>query len=423
MMQYAKVRVENAMITVNLLAWKNIRRKMFRSLAIAAGVAAVTGTLFFVTSVMRSVQSSLNRNASRLGADLMVVPMGQRQALQESLSTGKPIAFTMPRLSLVALKKVTLLHRDLKKKIPVIENATVQLFHLAASSGCCDLPGKMLIGFEPDHDFTVTPWLGRGESHVLQPGEVLVGNAIPHQKNYKIQLFNTMFTVAGKLEATGNGYFDEAIFLPLAELQQLIRAASTSENSGQEGLAEELISVILVRTTPLFPVRRVARQIERDVPGTQVILSEEVHTSMGRQMFMLLRGVVLTSAVLWVISFLIIAVIFSMIINERIWEMGVLRAMGANRLTIFRLTISEASILSCAGGIIGIVGGGVVLFTFKGIIENSFALPYQWAQPLQFVLLAFVCLLLGVFTGVCAALLPAARNSLREPAEAIARGQ
>jgi hypothetical protein len=36
----------------------------------------------------------------------------------------------------------------------------------------------------------------------------------------------------------------------------------------------------------------------------------------------------------------IIVVIFSMIVNQRIREMGLLRAMGARRETIFRLTIT-----------------------------------------------------------------------------------
>jgi putative ABC transport system permease protein len=410
------------MITLNRLAWKNIVHNLFRSMGIVLAVAAVTGTLFFVTSIMRSVESSLSRNASRLGSDLIVVPRGHRKQFQETLKTGKPVVFAMDRSVLDELKTVSIMHGKLKKEIPVVEDVTEQLFYRTSSSGCCDLIGTMLIGFDPEHDFTVLPWLDVSGVRTITRGEVLVGSSIPHLKGYTMQLFDEKFTVAGKLESTGSRYFDEAVFLTLTDLRKLIQKGDVEEYSGKKPV-DEVLSVALVRTTPLFRVRRIARHVERYVKGVQVIISEEVHTSMGRQIFMLLRAVLIVSAALWIIFFLIIAVVFSMIVNERIWEMGVLRAMGANRLVIFRLTITEASILSFAGGCVGILTGGGVLYLFKEIIENSFAIPYQWAEPKQFVFLTFICLALGLVTGIAAALMPAIRTSLMEPATAIASGE
>lgn len=411
------------MLTLNRLAWKNIRHNLVRSICIIMAVTAVTGTLFFVTSIIRSVQLSLNRNASRLGVDLIVVPFGERQEFKKTLATGDPSFFMMSRSVLDELKTVTIMHNELKKEMPVVEDATEQLFYRTSSSGCCDLPGRMLIGFDPRHDFTVLPWIDASGVRMISDGEILVGNRIPHQKGFRMQLFNKMFMVAGKLEATGNRYFDEAIFLTLADLKKLIRSDESSIKHFGDRSLEEVLSVALVRTSPLFKVRRIARHVERYVKNVQVIISEEVNTSMGRQIFMLMRALLIASGALWVVFFMIIAVVFSMIVNERVWEMGVLRAMGASRLVIFRLTITEGFVLSFIGGCMGILTGGIVLYFFKGMIENSLSIPYQWAEPGQFLLLAMLCLLLGVLTGIAAALAPAIRTSLLEPATAVARGE
>jgi putative ABC transport system permease protein len=104
-----------------------------------------------------------------------------------------------------------------------------------------------------------------------------------------------------------------------------------------------------------------------------------------------------------------------MIVNERIREMGLLRAMGAQRKTIFRLTIIEASMLSFAGSSLGIIVGGAMFFGLKNHIETSFAIPFQRPEIFNFSLLVLFCMGLGVVTGVCAALLPAIRSSCMDP--------
>jgi putative ABC transport system permease protein len=228
--------------------------------------------------------------------------------------------------------------------------------------------------------------------------------------------------VKDKLEASGNTFLDNAIFMSHGDLQDLmVKSAAPLPDNLNWG--QGIISAILVRTNPIFENQRVANQIGHDVKGVKAIVAKQVQTSVGKQIFMLLRAVFLAGGVLWVIAFLLIAVIFSMIVNERIREIGLLRAMGAQRKTIFRLIVSEAFILSLAGGGLGIISGGFLLFGLKSYIEASFAIPFLWPGVGHLCLLIIICLALGILTGVSAALLPAIRCSNMEPRTALTKGE
>jgi putative ABC transport system permease protein len=411
------------MISLAGLARKNIRHNLFRSIAIVLGVAAATGTIFSVSAVMQSVKTSLTRNADRLGSDLIVVPWEYKTKAEAAWADGTPITFYMPGSVLGEINKVEKFHPKLKRKAKVVENASPQLFYLSSEAGCCDLGNKLLVGFKPDNDFSVLPWLKNGTNRSIKSGEVLVGGNLPQQQGFRIQLFNRVFAVAGKLEASGNAFFDNSIFMVYDDLKDLMikSSAPLPDNLSWE---QEIVSAIMVRTSPLFSTQVIANQIGHDVKSLAVkgIVTKQVQTSIGKQIFMLLRAVFLAGCVLWIISFLLIAIIFSMIVNERMREMGLLRAMGAKRSTIFRLTVTEASLLSFGGGSLGIIIGGAMFFALRNHIETSFAIPFQWPGGSQFALLIVVCLGLGVLTGVCAALLPAIRCSLMDPDKALLKG-
>lgn len=99
--------------SLSTLAYKNIRRKFFRSVAIAAAVMVVAATLFSVTTVMDSVETSLARGTKRLGADLMVVPANSESKAMASLLAGEPSTYYMDRGIEDKIKKITGL-----KKLP-----------------------------------------------------------------------------------------------------------------------------------------------------------------------------------------------------------------------------------------------------------------------------------------------------------------
>lgn len=402
------------------IAQKNLRRKLFRSLAITLSVTVVAATLFAVTTIMDSVELSLKRGTQRLGADIMVVPADAETDAKAVLLAGQPTTFYMDK--------------SIEEKIRNIEGvdrAASQIFLETAQYKCCDVADMLLIGFDPENDFTITPWLSEKLKRSLDVKEVIMGRTISaFNVGFIIQLYGLDFKVAGMLEETGMSFIDDSIFMPYKSMQNIIENSEKNQKkSGKKStvkavdLMKDQISTVLVQVKPEIAANRVALYIESQVEGVKALVSEQIISSVRKQLFILLRSILSISVILWVMSLLLIGVVFSMIVNERRRELGMLRAMGAKKKHVFGLIISEAAVLSLFGGIIGIGVGSVALHFLKSTIQATLNIPYLWPSVTDFAWLIVVCLAMALFTGVGAALFPALRATFVEPYSAIRGGE
>jgi putative ABC transport system permease protein len=106
-----------------------------------------------------------------------------------------------------------------------------------------------------------------------------------------------------------------------------------------------------------------------------------------------------------------ILTIMTIAVSERISEIGLLRALGAERRTVFQLFLCEALALSAVGGICGVLLGMSIVQILNVAIP---ALPVQMAW--LYIAIAFiVSLVIGIVAGV----LPAMKASRLEPLEAL----
>ncbi len=103
--------------------------------------------------------------------------------------------------------------------------------------------------------------------------------------------------------------------------------------------------------------------------------------------------------------------IMSIAVNERIHEVGLLRALGASRAQVSFLFLLEAAILSGLGGIAGMVLGFGLGFLVHFAVP-SIPVTIAW----EYVALA---LLIAVATGVLAGIFPARRAAALPPVEAL----
>ncbi len=394
------------------IAKKNLRRKIFRSLAIAISVAVVAGTLFSITTIMNSVETSLRKGTERLGADIMVVPETAESQAKTALLAGEPSIFYMDRVI-----------EDKIRGIEGVNRVSSQLFLESSKYECCDVADMLMIGFDPKNDFTIIPWLTNELKKPLSNNEAIMGRSLTaYAVGSKITFYGTDLTIAGMLEETGMKFIDNSIFMPYKALRQI---AEDSKKKGMETVNIPLnkISTVLVQVDTEISAARVAIFIEHEIDGVKAIVSEQVIAAVRKQLFILLRSILSISIILWIMAMLLIGVVFSMIVNERQREIGLLRAMGAKKNSVFKLIMTEASALSLVGGMVGISGGGIFLYTFRGFIRSSLDIPYLWPSLSQFSVLIGICLALSLLTGTLAALYPAIRSMTMEPYDAIRRGE
>jgi len=120
------------------------------------------------------------------------------------------------------------------------------------------------------------------------------------------------------------------------------------------------------------------------------------------------------SVILWVLAVIVLAAVFSGLIHERKKEFALLRIIGAARLRLVGIVLSESSLAGIAGGIAGIILAGITVFPFANLISARLGLPYLDASFVNIVLLILFCLIISALSGTIASLYSALKISKAE---------
>ena len=403
--------VNSKRITLFSLAIKNLTRKPFRTIALITAVTLATGTLFASTIGIKSVMNSLALGVSRLGADIIVVPRGYEDTVRTVIIAGKPALFYMDKTVV-----------DRVRAVEGVSAASPQYFFKSARYPCCDVLDVLLVAFDPATDFTLRPWLEQHSRRPFTADDVLVGMEIPFMVGDTITFFGKPLNVTGTLESTGMDFIDHTVFLSFEAAYDMARVSTVK---AQERLIidKNRVSTVLVRVAPNTSSRRAAIFIEYEIPGVKAVVADEIIGQVKKQLSLLFKTLLGVSALLWGMTILLIGIVFSMIVNERQRELGILRALGAKRSALFTTLMTEAFLVSCAGGLTGLAASGLFLYRIKEMVKSSLDLPYLWPDARSVMGTAVICLLVAVITGFITALAPVVRSARREPYDAIRQGE
>jgi putative ABC transport system permease protein len=110
-----------------------------------------------------------------------------------------------------------------------------------------------------------------------------------------------------------------------------------------------------------------------------------------------------------------------MVAHERQREIGLLKAMGAQRKVIFFLVIAESLVLATIGGIAG-VGISLIAFSLmnmQGLLNSALQVSFRMPVPADIGQIAGLALFAVIAIGSIASLWPAYRSSTMNPYDAI----
>jgi putative ABC transport system permease protein len=148
------------------------------------------------------------------------------------------------------------------------------------------------------------------------------------------------------------------------------------------------------------------------VPGIQIVTMGEVMNSISN---------LAASARALSLSIVLIAVLISavgvmnsilMAVFERTQEIGMMRAVGASRWDIFRIILTETTILALCGGLAGIVLSTLGARLIEVFVPSGDLIRFDPVTALGSVAFIFVI-------GLCAGIYPAVKASNINPVEAI----
>ncbi len=406
-------------INLFYIARRNLRRKWFRSLALILAVTIASGALFASVLMMESVGRGAEISTSMLGADVMVVPVGYEAQARASLLAGEPNKFYMSRSV-----------EDEVKKVPGVAQTSVQVFAETAAFPCCGFQKSFLIGFDPSTDFTVMKWVGESLDRPFGKDDAILGFSLAALPGFKTYVHGHELTVWGKLRQSGINYFDRSLFIPIETLYNIAEESQRKAKEGKEIAPLEIergqISVVLVKAEEDISPDVLEVRIEGRIPGVIAIPMPRVLHTVRAQMATLFGSLTILVAVLWVANTLMVGAIFTTIVSERRKELGILRAVGANRRHVFGLILAEAAFLTALGGILGIVMGGALFYAYKGIVTSSFSalkIPYIWPSSVHVLLISVFTFLSALAMGIVGALYPAYTSAKLDPYNAIRTGE
>jgi putative ABC transport system permease protein len=390
------------------IALRNIRGNPVKSLTIFLCVFGVAAFFVAMTLIIGGAQTSLDRGLKRLGADIVVLPQGAEAKVESAILMGKPTQVWMSEGFLAEIAAVD--------GIAAL-SSQVYLQSLFGAH-CCVVSEMFMVVIDSETDFTVTPWLEDNLGRGLKLGEVIGGTYVflPEGEKF-IKLYGYNLDLVGTLEPTGIG-LDQTLFMTL-ETAQAMAASSVTTAERPLVIPSGQISSIMVKVAEDVNPHSVALAIEESIAGIVPIESPNLFGSFREQILGLLSGFVVLSVVAWMVSGVLIGLVFSMATHERRREIAVLRALGFTKMKVFRFLWVEAALIAMAAAASGITLSALGITFLRDFIAGSLGMPFLFPSAGSFLAMAALALGVSLLTVTAAVFLPAYRVSQQEPAIAM----
>jgi putative ABC transport system permease protein len=229
------------------------------------------------------------------------------------------------------------------------------------------------------------------------------------------EITRAQFKVAGVYKISNSMYEQMNVFVRKSDLTRLI---GMDNDSGHE------IAVLLEDDRTYNDVRDKLsdRYNNLDVKSWKELMPEVslIEESMDISMYLIL-GIILFALLFGIINTMLMAVL------ERVKELGMLMAIGMNKIRVFIMIMLETLMLAFTGSIIGIILGYVftVLLMKTGIDLSAWSEAYERLgmdtviYPVPDLLIAVKVTIMVFITGLIAAVYPAIKALKLKPAEAL----
>jgi len=389
------------------LALRALTMHRLRTLLTALGTGVGVAVVVLLTSIGEGLYDFIEHEATRFGTHFLVINPGKNETFGGppglSTNTVRPLtlddALAIRRLdSVVAVAPAVMGLAEVERQ-GVKRNVTAlgtgpelpEIFSFEVASG----------RFLPDEDFLAARPLAvlgsKLKNELFGAGSALGAH---------IRVSGQRFRVIGVLADAGTtvGFdLNDMVYVPVKHTMEIYNVLGLQE--------------IDVR----YREDRPAAEVEGDI--TRLLTarhgSEDFEITTQDQMLNTMRGILgtITGAVaaLGGISLLVggvgIFTIMTIAIQERIFEIGLLRSLGARRREVRRLFLSEALALGAAGGLLGLVLGQLAAWLLGALAP---AVPVSVSVPY-----AAAALLIAVLIGMLAGVAPAVRAARMNPVRAL----
>lgn len=388
-------------------ALKNLMRKKVRTILTIGGVAIAIAVLVSLWGFDTGYQRSLNNDIDKMGYQVLVTAKGcPYEAATLMLQGGGGLRY----MDESVFNKIVSDPR-IDKISPQLVATAYETIGREGRSGVSLYMGidESYIALKPWTKFKSGKWFSSDDAN-----EAIMGYEVAEYEQRSagdkilIPGRDEVLTVTGIFERNGT-QDDGIIFLPLKTAQKTFEVPAKLTGIG-------------IKLKDMKELSKFEEDLYNE-PGIQIISLAQVK---GTILNLIASAKAMTNSVaLIAVIIAVIGVVNTILMSvfERTTEIGVMKAIGASRLDIFKIIWAETTLICIFGGLLGniiaLVGGKTIEYVLKAI------LPY--APKGQLVIITWDTLLLSFFgaviMGLIAGVYPAYRASSMKPIEAIRRGE
>ncbi len=385
-------------------------RLALTALAVVLGVTFVSGTYVLTDTLKQSFGSLFSQYAA--GVDLVVrerAPFGDGEGTRPRLSEGT-VGLVRQIPGIKAADGFLQGYAQFVEKDgrTAIQTAGAPTFGISWSGGEQVGPARIAAGRRPEHNHEVAMDVGTARRHGFKVGDrvkvLLTGPA-------------ERFTIVGLLKLGTQGDFGAVSF------------AAFDPNTAQRVFgAEGLYDAVNVRVRPGTSIAAAKRALDQVLNPRQyppqfevtsaAVVADETRKPVDEFLTVLNDALLGFAGVGLLVGGFIIFNTFTILVSQRLRELGLLRAMGASGPQVIGSVLVEAAVMgvvaSAAGLLLGIVLAQLLLWWLPGI---GFPVPHGSIVVLPRTVVASAAVGIGVT--VLAAVIPAVRAARTTPMAAI----
>lgn len=400
-----------------ILARASLTRHRNRTLLAVLGVAIATAMLLDMVMLSSGMHESFRRLLLSRGFQLRISPKGtlpfDTDATIDGASMIVRILRSNPAVELVSPVLGGAVH------VPVVRRTS------ASTAGSPDAVTAFALGLVPSQQGDYALLAGRGpvapntlvaNDEFMRATGARLGDTLDVASGYDPQLRS--YAGRRRLVLVGRARFlylaagQLATALPLATLQRM------------EGPAfADRVSLFMLRTRAGADPDSVRLWIQRNVARVTVISTATALAQVDQRLSYFRQLAFILGAVSLVVGFLLVATLMTVSVNERVGEIGVMRALGVSRMHVVQQIVIEGVGISVSGAVVGLALGLVTARYLNSILSDFPGLPmaidFFLFQPRSawtaLGLLTGAGILAGIYPALRAASLPIA-TTLRQEA-------
>jgi len=378
------------------VALNNLRRRKGRMILLVLGLAIGVATAVALMAITGAMQADVAVKLDEYGANILIVPQASDLSLSYGGVTVASAAYDVGELTTSDLDR-----------IQTIKNAGNISIVAPKLLGATELGGRpvLVAGVLFPEELRLKRWWHIAQGmEPTEPNDALIGARLAQTLNLQpgstVDVKGQPFRVVGVLAENGS-QDDSILFVDLAAAQRAMNKPGS-------------VSVVEVAALcNACPIEDMVMQIGEVLPQARVTALRQAVTLRMETVGQLGRFALAVSAVVIAIGALVVLTTMLGAVAERRQEIGLFRALGFRQVHVERVILSEAALVSLAGGIVGWLAGMGAAVALAPRVANVTA-PVPWSPVLA--LGAIGCALV---VGLGASLYPAIQAAKLDPTIAL----